>query len=419
MSVKGLIDRHFVVFEVSRLAVILAYNMQTVAVAWLVFTVTHRPLSLGLTGLMQFIPMALLFPFAGWVVDRFPRKWVLFVCQIGFLGASLALFALSRTAITDVKPIYGLLFFIGVMRAFSGPAVTTCLIDVVGESKYARLIPVHSVVFEIGTILGPTLGGFLFARAGAHAVFSLASGLFLLACLTTASVRVRFGARMAEGASRGLASIWMGVKYVGAQRILLGAFVLDLFAVFFGGVPNLLPVFAQDVLKVGSFELGLMRSAPAVGAGAMALFLVLRPIQRRNGVALYVAVMIFGLATIAFARSTSLPLSLGLLAVLGAADMVSVQVRMTTVQLATPPAMRGRVAAVSGLFINASNELGEFESGVTAEWWGPRFAAALGGVLTCGVVLVGAKVFPELLGVDRFDELRPKEDPSAGPTKAA
>ncbi len=405
-------DRYFAFYELNRFLIVVATNIQSVAVAWLVYEVTGQPLSLGLTGLMQFIPMALLFPIAGWVTDRFSRKWILFLCQLGFLVAALTLYTISRTPITSVTPIYLLLLGMGSMRAFMGPAATTCLIDIVGEERYARVIPFHSVVFEIATILGPTIGGLLYARTSPHTVFLASSVIFTVAVLSLALVRVGHVARMASS-NRGISSILLGVRYVAKQKILLGAFALDLFAVFFGGVVNLLPVFARDVLHTGAMGVGLMRSAPSVGAGLMALYVAFNPIQRKNGRALFVAIFVFGVTTVAFAFSPHLYVSLALLAVLGAADMVSVQVRMTTVQLATPPAMRGRVAAVSGLFINASNELGEFESGATAQWWGPRAAAAVGGLITCGVVAASTKVFPELLAVDRFDEIRPKEDPEA------
>ena len=402
--------RDFRRFQAARFASLIGTQMQSVAVGWQVYETSGRAIDLGWVGLAQFLPAVLLWPVTGLVADRFDRRAVLATCH-GLLGVSgVLLFWLTSSAEKSLLGIYAVLSLVGAARAFAGPAGHSLAPNLVPRSDLPSAIAWGSSVFHLSIAAGPALGGLLYGATGPRAVFGMHAALELLSVAWLGTLRTR--SRGGAGGQFGTGHVVAGLRYVFQQRILLGAISLDLFAVLLGGAVALLPIYARDILETGPSGLGLLRSAPAVGAAFVAIFLAARPLARRTGFVMFTSVFVFGLATLVFAFSTSFLLSLAALGVAGAADMMSVYVRHSLVQLETPDAMRGRVAAVNLLFIGASNELGEFESGVTAAWLGTVPAAALGGVGTCVVVLVWAVLFPELRRVDRLD--RQAEQPRTG-----
>jgi MFS family permease len=393
--------RDFRRFLLSRLLSILVLETTSVAVGWQVYALTHQPLSLGLVGLAQFLPSLGLTLLAGHTADRLDRRHIVLVCHALFGGVSLLLGLLGLRGVPPLAAIYAVLVLLGAARAFNAPAAQALMPSLVAREKFASAVAVNSSVFQVGTIAGPALGGLLYAWLGsAEPVYLLAAALAVVDVVTLWTLRPRAERREARATS--WATVLAGVRYVWAHPVILGCISLDLFAVLLGGAVALMPVFAQDVLGTGPWGLGLLRSAPAVGAGLTGVWLARRPLQRRAGPTMLVGVALFGLATVGFGLSRSLLLSLALLALMGASDMASVFVRLTLVQISPPPEMRGRVNAVNMLFIGASNELGEFESGLTAQWFGAVPAVVLGGVGTLLVVLLWLKLFPGLLKVDRL-----------------
>jgi MFS family permease len=387
-------------YQAGRFAALIGTQMQGVAVGWQVYVLTGRALDLGLVGLAQFLPALLLWPLTGHAADRFERRSLLIACH-GLLALCAGLlFALARLEL-GVAAIYAVLVLVGVARAFAGPAGQALLPNLVPREHVPSAIGWGSSFFQLSIMIGPALGGLLLDIESAPVVFATAAVLELASVLLLLLIRTRSRGDGADGVS--FANVWAGLGYVFKKRILLGAISLDLFAVLLGGAIALLPIFARDVLHAGPLGLGLLRSAPALGAALTGLILAVRPPSGKNGPLMFACVFAFGLATIVFGVSKSLALSIGALAVAGAADMVSVYVRHSLVQLRTPDGMRGRVAAVNLLFIGASNELGEFESGLTAEWFGAVPAVVLGGLGTCLIVLIWATLFPELRRVDRLD----------------
>jgi MFS family permease len=376
-------------------------QMQSVAIGWQVYDLTRRPLDLGWVGLAQFLPAIALSLAAGQTADRFDRRAILRVCHLAQVGCSLLLWWAAHSGVPSVGPIYSVLVLVGVARAFSAPAAQALLPDLIPTEHFASAVTwVHSVR-QVAMMAGPALGGLIYGMThGAATVYAMCAGLSLLAFLLTTLVGTRTG-RMEKHATT-LHTVLAGVRYVWREKVVLGCISLDLFAVLLGGAVALLPVFARDILHVGPLGLGLLRTAPAVGAASMGAFLAYRPLRKKAGRTMFVAVAIFGLATLVFGVSKSFTLSLMALFVTGAADMVSVVIRLTLVQLSTPPAMRGRVSAVNMAFINASNELGEFESGVTAALWGAVPAVLVGGAGTCVVVALWAFLFPELRKLERL-----------------
>jgi MFS family permease len=387
-------------YQSGRFFGLLGTQIQGVALGWQVYSITGRALDLGLVGLAQFLPAFLLFPLTGHVADRYDRRRTLTLCHGVLALAALAFWTLSRGE-TEVRHIYGVVVLVGVARAFAGPAGHALLPNLVAKDDIPSAIGWGSSIFHFAVVLGPALGGFVLDAGGTTFTFActLAMELFSLCML----MLVRTQSRGDTGSALSLSSVGAGLSYVWNKKILLGAISLDLFAVLLGGSVALAPIFARDILDAGPTGLGLLRSAPAFGASLVGLWLALRPPTARVGRLILGCVLLFGLATIVFGLSTSLSLSLLALGVAGAADMVSVYARHLLVQLATPDAMRGRVAAVNLVFIGASNELGDFESGLTAEWLGAVRATVLGGVGTCLVVGIWAFVFPELRRVDRLD----------------
>ena len=390
-------------FQLARFASQLSSQMQGVAIAWVVYTLTGRALSLGLVGLAQFLPAIVLFPVTGHAADRFDRRLVLIACySLQALGAA-ALFLLALAGRGRVDAIYAVLVVIGAARAFAGPAGHALVPNLVPREVLPSAIGWGASAFQLAIMVGPALGGILQDARGASTVFLLTTLLQVLGVVGLCLIRKR--SHGDTGRSFSLGSVGAGLVYVWQKKVLLGAISLDLFAVLLGGAVALMPIFARDVLHAGASGLGLLRSAPAVGAAATSFVLAVRPLGGGTGKIMFGCVFLFGVATIVFGVSTSIGLSAAALAIAGAADMVSVYVRHSLVQLETPDAMRGRVSAVNLLFIGASNELGEFESGVTAAWLGAVPAAVLGGIGTCVIVLLWAALFPDLRRADRLDKI--------------
>jgi MFS family permease len=396
----------FRLYEIARFCIVFCTEMQSVAVAWQVYDITKRPLDLGLTGLVQFLPGMLLFLLAGHAADRFDRRKLLTWCYAGYgLSSALLLavtlrFQLLHRAET-VLPIFAILFLVGVVRSFSMPASRALLPQLVPEEHFQSAVAWNSGIFQCATILGPALGGLVYALAhGPALVYAVALCAGIVAVLTTLKIRRERKPRPREPFT--VQTVLAGFRYLWTHKLVLGSISLDLFAVLLGGAVALLPVYAKEILRTGPWGLGLLRSAPGIGAALMALLIAYQPIRRRAGATMLWCVAGFGVFTIVFGLSRSLVLSLISLVFVGAADMVSVVVRGVLIQLDTPDEMRGRVNAVDMIFIGASNELGEFESGLAAQWLGAVPAVVLGGVGTIVVVLLWAWWFPELRKADRL-----------------
>jgi MFS family permease len=393
-------------FLSARLATSVAVQMQTVAVGWQVYEITRDPLDLGLIGLSQFLPFVVLVLPAGHFADRHVRQKLLSACYALELLCALLLLAFSLSGLAVVWPVFAVMVLFGIARAFAMPTGQALLPNVVPPALFSRAVAVNSTTWQLSTIVGPAIGGIVYLL-GAPVVYGTVAALLAAAVLLMLGVRAPAPRRSAESVS--FDSLLEGLRFVFRRRTILGAVSLDLFAVLFGGATALLPAYASDILHVGPDGLGLLRAAPGVGAAAIALLLAWKPLTRRVGPAMLGGVALFGLATIVFGLSDTFLVSLVALSILGAADMVSVYIRHLLVQLETPDEIRGRVSAVSAVFIGASNELGEFESGVTAAWWGLRPAVVVGGVASVAIAGLWTRWFPELRGLDRFPR------PSAGP----
>jgi MFS family permease len=391
-------------FQAGRALSITASEMQSVAVGWQVFEITHRPLDLGYVGLVQFLPAVLLSIPAGHAADRFDRRAVLLTCYASYALCSALLFLQARNG-SSVLPIFAVLLLVGITRAFSGPASQSLVPELVSEEHFGNAVAWAASIFQASTVLGPALGGLIYGWAhGAHTVYGAAACVYITAFLFVLMMHVRTGRMEKKDVS--VETLLAGFRYVWQEKIILGSISLDLFAVLLGGAVALLPVYAQDILHVGPRGLGVLRSMPAAGAALMAVLLAHRPLRRRSGAVMFIAVAIFGISTIVFGFSHSIWISLVALFVVGASDMISVVVRSTLVQIATPPEMRGRVSAVNLLFIGASNELGQFESGITAQWMGAVPAVVFGGVGTLVVVGLWLRLFPQLRNMDRLIPVR-------------
>jgi len=392
---------NFRYYMLARCLTVISTEMQALAVGWQIYSLTHRPLDLGLVGLAQFAPGVLLFLIAGHTADRIPRQRIIATCYGAFSICSALLLSLSIHGIASVWPIYAVLLANGVVRAFNGPAGQAFLPLLVSAEDFPNAITWSSSIYQAATVLGPTVGGIIYGTfASPIPVFSCSAAGYLIALLMVSRIRLQPIARPRMAATSEM--VLEGIRYIWRNKLILGSISLDLFAVLLGGAVALLPVYARDILSVGTFGLGLLRSAPAVGAVAMALALTQRPLQRRAGWTLFTCVFGFGVFTVVFGLSRNVAVSLAALALLGACDMVSVIVRHTLVQLTTPDQMRGRVSAVNVLFIGASNEVGQFESGITAQWFGTVPAVVLGGLGTIAVVLLWARIFPSLRRADRL-----------------
>jgi MFS family permease len=377
----------------ARLAGVGAGQMLMVAVGWQMYDLTGSAWDLGLVGLLQFLPALVLALPAGHLVDRQHRGRLLAGCMAVLAGFALLLAGASAGGWSSRGLLLAVSVGLGAVRAFQMPATQALTPLLVPNALLSRAIAFSSGGMQAAIIAGPALGGFVYAF-GATAVYALCALLFAAATGLALAIRVPSHARTKEPPNWD--SLLAGVRFVRRQPVVLGAISLDLFAVLLGGATALLPIFAKDLLGVGPLGLGLLRSAPAVGALTMSLWLARRPIRQRAGPRLLGAVAIYGVATVVFGASTSFALSMVALVVAGAADMVSVVVRQTLVQLETPDAMRGRVSAVNALFIGASNQLGEFESGATAAWFGPVGSVLLGGFGTLLVAAAWTRLFPAL-----------------------
>ncbi len=391
----------FARFWMVRVALTGAYQVLGVAIGWQMYAITGSALDLGLVGLLQFLPRVALVLLAGSVVDRFERRDV--------VAASMALQALVAALLMAAAQGWGLhagrglilgaSLALGACRAFDMPGMQAMLPALVPEALLARAIAVAASATQAATVVAPAFGGLLYAL-GAGWSYGLtfavdAAGVAVLLSLPRAAA--------AQTTRITLDSMLEGVRHIRTHAVILGAISLDLFAVLLGGATALLPIYARDILHIGPLGLGLLRAAPAVGALAVAAWLAHHPIERHAGRLMFGSVALFGLATLVFGLSRSVPLSMLALAVLGGADVVSVVIRGTLVQLQTPDALRGRVNAVNSLFIGASNQLGEFESGLTAAWFGAVPAVVLGGLGTLAVVWAWRRLFPQLA---RYDALR-------------
>lgn len=382
-----------------------AMQVQSVAIGWRIYDITHSALSLGLVGLCQFVPIFLLTLPAGDLADRHDPRRVFSLCLISLALAGALLCAITFAGFREIWPYYVVLLIVGASRGLAGPSSQSLVPYLVPAERLPRSIAWSSSTFQIAVIVGPACGGLLYAL-GPMAAFGTSAACFLVAGIGVTYLKGRRQPDLRGTNVGAVARIAEGIDFVRHRPIILGALSLDLFAVLLGGSVALLPAYARDILFAGPVGLGLLRSAPAFGAALMAISIGRSPIARHAGLKMFVGVAIFGAATIAFGLSRNFYLSLAMLAVLGAADMVSVYVRQSLVQLSVPDAMRGRVSAVNVLFIGTSNELGEFESGVTAAWFGTVPSVVIGGVGTLIVVVLWMRLFPRLRGVDRLADVR-------------
>jgi MFS family permease len=396
---------NFGLYQLARFCIVLATEMQSVAVGWQVYEITKRPLDLGLVGLAQFLPGVLLFLVSGHVADRYDRRKVMAACYAAFAGCSGLLLVAALKQVRSVYPIYVVLILIGIVRAFNGPVSRAILPRLVPEEHFQNAVAWASSVFQTATILGPSVGGMVYAISrGASAVYTLAAVSALVATVCAYQIHVQSRTRAREPIN--VNNVLAGFHYIWREKLILGAISLDLFAVLLGGAVALLPVYAREILMTGPWGLGILRSAPAIGAAAMAVYLAHQPLREGVGAKMLWCVAGFGVFTILFGVSRSLTLSLIALVLVGATDMVSVIVRGTLIQVATPDGMRGRVNAVDMVFIGASNELGQFESGLTAHWFGTVPAVVLGGLGTLVVTAAWTWMFPALRNADRLTTVR-------------
>jgi MFS family permease len=391
-------QRSFVRFWLARLFGTTSLQMLMVALAWHMYDITSSAWDLGLVGLFQFVPALLLTLPAGHLADRVHRGHIFSVCMAMQAVAALLLLLAVHFQFANRELILGISVLLGMTRAFQMPAQQALTPQLVPTAMLQRALTLSSGAMQVAIICGPALGGLLYG-AGPAAVYASSAGLLVVAAAL--ALMVRYQHLPAQG-SASWRSVLAGVGFVWRHKVILGATSLDLFAVLLGGATALLPIFARDVLQTGPLGLGMLRSAPAVGALVTSVVLVRWPLQRRVGRKLLISVALFGLATLVFGLSHSFGLSLIALLVTGAADNISVVTRSTLVQLETPNDMRGRVSAVNSIFIGASNQLGEFESGAVAAAWGPVMSVVSGGIGTMLVAAVWLRLFPDLARRDRM-----------------
>jgi len=402
-ALQALRQPDFARYAFGRLAGTLAWQMLNVVAGFQVWNLTHRPRDLAFIGLAHFLPFVTLVLPGGQLADRLDRRLIISCAYTAELTGAAVLLWFTLSGGSDVRVVFGAVVLLGLARAFWAPAGQAMTPNLVPRNLLSGAVAANSVLFQVAVIAGPALGG-LIARLGYHVVYGICCALLSFTVLMVVNVRPVL--------PQGPATEWRwravldGFHFVVSKKPLLGAISLDLFAVLFGGATAMMPMFATDVLHVDSAGLGWLRAAPGVGAAVVALALGRRPLERHAGRWMFGGVALFGAATIAFGLSTSYWLSLLMLVLIGGGDMVSVYVRQLLVQLETPDAIRGRVSAINSMFIGASNELGEAESGFTAELFGLVRATVLGGVGTLIVVASYMKMFPELRKLDRFPEAR-------------
>ena len=391
----------FTLLWCSRILSNVAFNMLGVAVGWQLYALTGSALDLGLVGLAQFAPIVLLTLVVGQVADRYDRRLIAAICQLVQAGAAAVLVEGSAHGWLSSTSIFAIVALIGAARAFENPTTTALVSDIVPRARVSRAMAWLVSATQTARIVGPALGGFLYV-IGPSTTYLTAVVLFVASGFCTALIRTGPTARTSEPVV--LESVLSGLVFIRGQRVLLGTMSLDMFAVLLGGgATTLLPIYVRDILGAGPGGLGVLRSAPAVGALMTSLFLAYRPLQWRIGRTLFRAVFVFGLATVAFAVSSSFALSFAALGVLGAADVVSVVIRSSLVQIRTPATMLGRVSAVHSLFTGTSNQLGAFASGVVAALIGTVPAVLLGGVGTIAIAVLWIVLFPELRRIRGFD----------------
>ena len=390
----------FKLFLCARAATFMAFQMLAVAVGWQIYALTGSAMYLGLVGLAQFMPMFLLTLVVGHVADRYDRRSIARICQ-AVEGLAAGVLALGSFSGWQSKwSILIIIFIVGGGRAFEGPSLQALLPGLVPIKLFPRAAAWSTSAMQTATIVGPALGGFLYV-AGPAVVYATAGVLFLAASVFIALIRIERVLSKHEPVS--IRSLFAGISFIRSRKEILGAISLDLFAVLLGGATALLPIYARDILVTGPWGLGLLRSAPAVGALTMSVFLARRPLRHHVGRSMFIAVAVFGTATIIFALSTVFILSLISLIVLGASDVISVVIRHSLVQIETPDEMRGRVSAVNSMFIGTSNQLGEFESGITASLFGVVPAVLIGGISTIIIVIMWMRFFPQLARIDSLD----------------
>jgi len=408
--------RGYLGFWVARVCTTLAQTGMIIVIGWQVYDIARATMStreaalqLGLVGLVQFLPLFLLTPVTGWTADRIDRRFISRLCVAVSLGCCAVLGWLTWSGGLSLPALFGVSAVLGVARAFYQPAQGALAPNLVPPDVLPQAIATSNIAGRLGTIMGPALGGYLYALAApaAYVASAILYGSALTFMLLIGPLK-----RPTMSALSPLKQMAEGLHYVIANRLVLGAISLDLFAVLLGGATAMLPIYARDILHVGPAGLGHLRAAPAVGALASAVWFAWRPLKSNVGVKMLWAVAIFGVATAVFGASRWMPLSLVMLVVLGAADMVSVYIRQTLVQVYTPDAMRGRVGAVSSLFVSASNELGEAESGFLAAAVGPVAAVVAGGLGAVAVTALWARYFPALRLARSFDQ--PTDDPEGG-----
>lgn len=383
----------FRLFWCARIFNTLAFQMCSVAIGWQIYDLTGSAFALGLVGLAQFAPMFVFTLFAGHVADRYNRRTVVCLCQLTEGIGTLLLAAGSYSGWLQENHIYELLLLIAIARSFERPGLQAIMPGLVPPELLSRAVAWNTSSFQTATILGPSLGGLLYVVSPAIA-YTVVGILFVVASAFIFALPSKSDVRKREPIS--FDSLFAGIAFIRSNPAILGAISLDLFAVLLGGATALLPIYAKEILFVGPTGLGMLRSAPAVGALIMSFFLARYPLQKKVGRTMFIAVIVFGIATTGFAISTSFFLSLGLLTILGASDVISMVVRGALVQMRTPDEMRGRVSAVNLLFIGTSNQLGEFESGLTASYFGLVPSVVIGGIGTILVALLWMRWFPSL-----------------------
>jgi len=399
-------NRNFAFYLTARVLGTLAVQMQSVAIGWQLYQMTGSLLDLGLIGLAQFAPFLVLILIAGHTADRYDRRFIIVLCLATQLLCSLLLLAFTLSGTAMVWPVFAILVLFGSARAFMMPASQAILRNLVPNESFSQAVAHSSSAFHVAVIAGPVLGGLLYL-AGPNTVYMVASSLLVISVILMSLTRSAPQAVNKEPAT--WHTVLEGLRFVMSRPIMLGAISLDLFAVLFGGATALLPAYAHDVLQTGPTGLGLLRTAPGAGAALCSVALAFYPIRRHVGAWMFGGVAVFGMATITMGLTDVFPVALIALFLLGAGDMVSVYVRHLLVQYETPDEIRGRVSAVNAVFIGASNELGEFESGLTAGWFGLVRAILFGGAATLAVTAIWAWKFPVLSRMDKFPH-HEKED---------
>ena len=405
-DLTALENKSLLLLMISRIANTLAFQMLTVAVGWQMYSLTQSAFYLGLVGLSEFLPMILLTLVVGHVADRYDRKLIIsFSLIIQAIGVFVLAFGSYRGWISK-ESILLLVFILGAANSFLGAPMQAILPNVVSEAAFPSATALMASASQFAVMIGPGLGGVLYSF-GPGLVYTLTASLLVVSGVLMVFVKVRKVQAKPEE-SKGLKTLFAGISFIKSRPVILGAISLDLFAVLFGGATALLPIYASKILSIGSLGLGLLRSAPAVGAVVMSIYLARYPLKKNVGRTMFISVVVFGLATIVFSLSTSVVISILALIVLGASDVISVVVRSTFVQMETPDSMRGRVSSVNMLFIGTSNQLGEFESGLTASWLGTVPAVLIGGIGTIVVAVLWMKIFPDLLHIDKLKASKSK-----------